>query len=135
MKFVVLMYSDPNDAKTLPAADLDVVLRKHEVLRTELTESGELLNGAGLAHPETTKTIRMREGVPAAVDGPFAEAEVHLTAYYVIDCETVERAHSIAEGILDFHVTAVEVRQVHDSVGMEQVQNGGGSGSAMGSGS
>jgi hypothetical protein len=30
----------------------------------------------------------------------------------------VERALSIAEGILDFHVTAVEVWQVHDSVGM-----------------
>jgi hypothetical protein len=41
-----------------------------------------------------------------------------MTAYYVFDCETAERAQAIAEGILDDHVTAVEVRRIHDSVGL-----------------
>jgi hypothetical protein len=36
----------------------------------------------------------------------------------VIDCVTAERARSIAERMLDDHVTAVELRRIHDSAGM-----------------
>lgn len=108
----------------MSAAERDVAARKHESLRSELTESGELLNGAGLAYPSSTKTIRTREGVRGATDGPLAEAGIHLTAYYVIDCENIERALCIAGSVLDFHVTAVEVRQVHDSFGMDTPEQG-----------
>jgi hypothetical protein len=116
---MVLMYSDPAETMAMSASDRGVVGRKHEALRTELTESGELLNGAGLAYPMSTRTIRMREGLPVAVAGPLVEAKVQLTAYYVIDCENAERALSIAESVMDFHVTAVEIREVHDSLGMD----------------
>jgi hypothetical protein len=47
------------------------------------------------------------------------ESEVQLTAYYLIDCDDLGRALSIAERILNSHVTTVEVRQVHDSVDIE----------------
>jgi hypothetical protein len=93
--------------------------RKHEALRTELIESGELRGGAGLAYPADTTTMRLANGTVATTDGPLAESEVQLTAYYLIDCDDLGRALSIAERILDFHVTAVEVRQVHDSVDIE----------------
>lgn len=119
---MVLMYADPAETMAMSATDRDTIGRKHEALRTELTESGELLNAAGLAYPADTRTIRMIEGAPAAVDGPLTAAGAHLTAYYVIDCENVERALRIAEGILDFHVTAVEVRQVHDSSGLRAAE-------------
>ncbi len=52
------------------------------------------------------------------LSGPFVTAQEHLTAYYVIDCEGLDRAMSIAERTLDFHVTAVEVRHIRDSVGI-----------------
>ena len=121
MRYMVLMYADPAQTKAMSASDNDAVRRKHEALCTELTESGELLNGAGLAFPADTRTIRLQDGIAVTTDGPFAEAEEHLTAYYLIDCDGPDRAHSIAERILDFHVTAVEVRQVHDSVGIADV--------------
>ena len=37
---------------------------------------------------------------------------------YMIDCEGLGRALSLAQRILDCHVTAMEVRPVHDSVDM-----------------
>jgi hypothetical protein len=119
MKYMVLMYSDPAETKAMSAMDRDVVGRKHQALCTELTESGELLNGAGLAYPGDTRTLRLGDDVVATTNGPLVESEVQLTAYYLIDCANLDRARSIAERILDFHVTAVEVRQVHDSVGIE----------------
>jgi hypothetical protein len=36
----------------------------------------------------------------------------------VIDYASPERARAIAARVLDFHVTAVEVRTIHDSFGM-----------------
>lgn len=117
MRFMVLMYTVPSHTKAMSRAELDAVADKHAALRRELTGSGELLNGAGLTYPEDSTTMRlMADGVLVA-DGPVVESEEHMTAYYVLDCASEERARSIAAGILDFHVTAVEVRAIHDSVG------------------
>ncbi|MEU6069775.1 YciI family protein [Streptomyces sp. NPDC047082] len=60
---------------------------------------------------------RRKEGADTT-DGPFREASEQLTAYYVIDCASAERARAIAERVLDFHVVAVEVRPIHDAFGM-----------------
>lgn len=118
MKFMVLMYSDPAETKALTASERDAVFLKHEALHSDLADSGEMLNGAGLAYPEDTTTIRWQKGTATAADGPLTDVEEQLTAYYVLECESAERARAIAERVLDFHVTAVEVRQVHDSFGM-----------------
>jgi hypothetical protein len=115
---MVLMYTKPAETKAMSESDLDTVLRKHAALRAELTASGELVNGAGLAFPEDTRTVRLGTGGPVAADGPFAPADEHVTAYYVLDCADRDRAVAIAERLLDFHVTAVEVRHIHDSVGL-----------------
>jgi hypothetical protein len=118
MKHMVLMYTDPAHTRAMSKADLDVVARKHERLRNELTESGELLSGAGVVFPEETTLLRLGEEGVVVEQGPLTTGPVAMTAYYVFDCETAERVRSIAEGILDDHVTAVEVRRIHDSVGL-----------------
>ncbi|MFE2302850.1 YciI family protein [Streptomyces sp. NPDC059445] len=118
MKYMVLMYADPAATETMTAEQRTEVFRRHEALHKDLEGSGELLNGAGLAYPRDTTTLRWSAEGPAVADGPFAEADEHLTAYYVIECATPERARAIAERVLDFHVVAVEVRPIHDVFGM-----------------
>jgi hypothetical protein len=113
---MVLMYSVPAETKAMSREELDVVLRKHEALRASLTTSGELRGGAGLTFPEDTTNLRLLDGIAVTAEGPLVDATVHLTAYYVIDCADRDRALAIAEGLLDSHVTAVEVRYIHDSV-------------------
>jgi len=115
MKFMVLMYADPNATAAMTPEQRKEVRTRHEALHSDLGETGELLNGAGLAFPKDTTTLRWQGDTSA---GPFAEAVEHLTAYYVLECESPERADEIAARVLDFHVTAVEVRAVHDWFGM-----------------
>jgi len=117
VKFVILMYADPATL-AMSAQDRQAVARKHESLRSTLTRSGELLSGAGLTLPTDTTTIRLRDGAAVQSSGPLVAAESHLTAFYVVECESDERADAIAEGILDGHVTAVEIRQIHDSLNL-----------------
>jgi hypothetical protein len=113
MKYMLLMYADPNETKAMAASDRDTIAHKHEALVARLTESGELLYGAGLDYPWNTTTIRWNHGDPISTDGPFTDAEEQLTAYYVVNCVSADRAFELAREIVDFHVTAVEVRPIH----------------------
>ena len=92
MKFMLLMYSLPKEWPDAPQSDRDEVMEKHAGLRDELSASGELLSGAGLVDPSKTRTLRWNGGSPTRTDGPIAGADPPLTAYYVLECNTVERA-------------------------------------------
>jgi hypothetical protein len=117
VKYLLLMYADPLATEAMSADERADVFRRHEELHRDLAGTGEMLNGAGLAYPQDTTTIRWRgDGSPQA--GPFIAAAEQLTAYYVVDCASPERARAIAERVLDFHVVAVEVRPIHDAFGM-----------------
>jgi hypothetical protein len=119
MKFMVLMYADPAATAAMTPEQRADVFARHEALHADLGKTGELLNGAGLTFPKDTTTLRWQpDAEPTAAAGPFAEATEHVTAYYVLECESAERAREIAARVLDFHVVAVEVRPIHDWFGM-----------------
>jgi hypothetical protein len=85
----------------------------------ELTESGELVGGEALADPSNTRTVRVRDGVPAITDGPFAEAKEHMGGYLIVECDTPERATEIAARWPNARFCAMEVRPVMDASGAE----------------
>jgi hypothetical protein len=62
----------------------------------ELLDSGELVETRGLSFPVHTRRVRLQEGVPVVTDGPYAEAEEVLAGYWVVDCESFDRATAIA---------------------------------------
>jgi hypothetical protein len=86
---------------------------------TELNESGELVGGEALADASNAKTVRVRSGVPAVTDGPFAEAKEQLAGYLIVDCETTDRAVEIATRWPDARYFAMEVRPLMDTAGAE----------------
>lgn len=99
-------------------SELDVIARKHAKLRDELTASGELAGGAGLVLPDETTVLRLGPGKPLAGAGPLSgrsDDDEHLTAYYEVDCETLDRAKEIGASVLDHHVTSVEIRRIHET--------------------
>ena len=117
MKYAVLMYVHPAHTRGLTEEGLQEILGKHERLGNELLESGELIGGAGLAFPDETTTLRLEADEVVASAGPLVETdEPPLSAYYEIDCESIERAREIAARYLDDHVTAIEIRRIHDTV-------------------
>ena len=120
MRFAILMYADPARTKAMSRAEVEAIRADHEVLVQELTESTELVGGSGLALPEETTTLRNGPKGVLVESGPLAGDVVEqLTAYYEVECETAERAQEIAARTLDDrdHVTAVEVRRIHDTAG------------------
>ena len=119
MKYMLLIYNNPAYLESLPKEDLDAIFNEVDTIMTELRQSGEWVGGEGLAHPSQTKTIRVRDGVPAVTDGPFLEAKEQFAGYCLFDCETLERATEIAQRWPDARYAAVELRPVMDQAGTE----------------
>ena len=72
MKYMLVMYANPHETKSMSVTDREIVARKHQGLVASLTASGELLGGEGLDYPWNTTTVRWNQGEPILTDGPFA---------------------------------------------------------------
>jgi hypothetical protein len=81
----------------------------------DLKRSGELVGAEGLADGSQAKTVRIKNGIPVATDGPFAEAKESLVGYWIVDVASETRAIEIASRIVAFVKQPIEVRQVMDA--------------------
>ncbi|NVI88929.1 YciI family protein [Actinomadura sp. BRA 177] len=130
MKYLLLIYSNPENWEhplflrdprflAMPEHEREELTRQAESMHRETTESGELIIAAALADPLATKTVTVRDGVPAATDGPFLETKEQLAGYMVVDCDTPERAAEIAASVPDARFAAVEVHPIMGTSGEE----------------
>ena len=67
----------------------------------ELAESGELVETRGLTAPVHTRRVGARGGVPVVTDGPYAETEEVLAGYWIVECDSFDRATDIAARLAD----------------------------------
>jgi hypothetical protein len=118
MKYLLLIYQDEG-FKRMPEAEKQAVISEVDTIINELVASGEWVGGEGLADPSTAKSIRVREGVPAVTDGPFAEAKEQMVGYCIVDCDTQDRAIEIATRWPDARLCGMEVRTILTPDGLE----------------
>ncbi|MEU3299987.1 YciI family protein [Streptomyces sp. NPDC006678] len=64
----------------------------------QMVDSGEFVDGQGLAMPEAARIVRAGAGggAPVVTEGPFPETKEFLAGYWIVDCETPERAVELA---------------------------------------
>jgi hypothetical protein len=102
MRFMLMMHAPKagwTDAGigTWPPEDIKAHIHFMKRFGKSLSDSGELVGAEGLAGPEQAKIVRAKKsGEPEVTDGPFAEAKEFLAGYWIVDCETPERAYEIA---------------------------------------
>jgi len=84
---------------------------------SEIAESGELVSGEALADPSQTMTLRVHNGVPVSTDGPFGEAKEQMAGFFIVDCESPERAREIAARFPDARFGPVVVRPIMSFAG------------------
>ncbi|TDC50805.1 YciI family protein [Jiangella ureilytica] len=104
MKYLILVYRDPPTAGP-----------GHEALQRELAGGGELIAAEALADPSLTK--RLHDGV--VTDGPLPGVDSHLTSFYLVECETIDRALGHARQLPEAATGRVEVRPALCCSGLE----------------
>jgi hypothetical protein len=119
VKYILLIYQNPATWETFSEEERNRVMAEVGEIMGELEQSGEWVGGEGLADPSNTKTVRVRDGVPAITDGPFVESKEQLAGYCIVECETPERAVEIAARWPDARYWAMEVRPLMEAAGEE----------------
>ncbi len=119
MKYVILIYSNPETWAALPEEEADRVIRDHYVVIDELEKSGEMVSRFGLSDPGATKTVRIHDGVPAVTDGPYGEAKEQLAGVFLVDSETLERVLEVSGPLAQHGI--VEVRAVMEETAGEEM--------------
>ena len=116
-----------NGSEQAPAwseKDMQAMFAFMQSVNDDLAESGELVDGQGLADPAQTRYVTAdKDGRPVITDGPYGETKEMLAGYWVLDCESLDRVTEIAarvarcpvpEGTRDYPVV---IRQIMEGGG------------------
>jgi hypothetical protein len=114
MKFVVLIYTDPAKLSELPAPAFNSMMRDCLVHADEMQRGGTLLQTEMLEDTVTAKSIRVRNGRKAILDGPFAETKEVLGGFNIIEASDIDEAVRMAEAFPWSQIGSVEVRPVRE---------------------
>ncbi|MFG2987831.1 YciI family protein [Streptomyces sp. NPDC048257] len=78
-------------------ADLKAMFDYMGALNDDLAESGEWVDGQGLADPRQARLVTAAgDGSPVISDGPYGEAKEVLAGYWIVDVADFDRAAEIA---------------------------------------
>jgi hypothetical protein len=122
VKYLVLIYSNPASREIWEGFSDEQRaegFRYYGAITEELAASGELIVTEALADPSLTRRVTVRDGQTVTSDGPFAEAKELLAGFYLLDCDSMERAVQVAARLPEAELGLIEVRPVLTLGGME----------------
>lgn len=114
MRFLLLVYPDPELMAALPQAEHDALMRGCLDHAEELRAQGTLLAYQKLEAPAAARTVRVREGRSTVLDGPFAETKEFLAGFNLIEAADMDEAVRIAHAFPWIRYGSIEVRPLCD---------------------
>jgi len=106
MKYMILTYASQQDYDAMAGQatggpvwspqDFAAMGAFMETFNRELAESGELVETRGLTAPVHARRLKTKAGVPVVTDGPYAETTEVLAGYWIVECDSFDRATEIA---------------------------------------
>jgi hypothetical protein len=91
MRYMFLIYSQEKPGGLTPE-DIEALKGGHRAVMEDASGKGVLLGYAGLKPTAAASTVRVKDGRPITLDGPFAETKEQLAGYYIIDCKDLDEA-------------------------------------------
>ncbi|MFD3996396.1 YciI family protein [Streptomyces sp. NPDC058583] len=96
MKYVAMIYGNQAKWDAFPVEAWPEAIARQEAFNRKYRESGELIGAYGLADAAAAQLVRREGGAPAVTDGPYLETKEYLASFYLLDCDSQERAQEIA---------------------------------------
>jgi hypothetical protein len=115
VKYLILIYSNPASREIWEGFSDDQRaegFRYYAALTEELAASGELVVTEALADASLTRRVSVRDGHTLTSDGPFAETKELLAGFFLLECDSMERAVEVAARVPEAELGLVEVRPV-----------------------
>ncbi|MFC8080397.1 YciI family protein [Streptomyces sp. NPDC057137] len=99
MKYIVMIYGNQAKWDSFPADEWPKAVAKQDAYNKRYRDSGELLGAYGLADAANAQLVRRKDGAPVVTDGPYLETKEYIASFYLLDCDSLERAQEIAADI------------------------------------
>jgi hypothetical protein len=110
MKYLLAIYGNDEVWNSFPPEQLQQIIKETDAHNISLFASGELVGAYGVADQLQAKKVRLADGAAVVTDGPYIEAKEYLGSFYVVDCESLDRAIEIAAEMPSARFTDVEIR-------------------------
>ena len=107
VKYVCLVYGEQQELDSIKDSEC-------RSWGESLRQNGKYVAAEALQPLAKSKTVRVREGRPIVVDGPFTESKEYLAGFYLIDAADFDEAVRIASQIPPARIGSIEVRPVRE---------------------
>ena len=96
MMYLMLIYGNQEKWASIPAEAWPEAIAKQDAFNRKYAGTGELIGAYGLADAAQARLVRRENSLPAVTDGPYLETKEYIASFYLLDCESEERAIQIA---------------------------------------
>lgn len=114
MRYLCLIYQDEAKLDALPEGAMESLIVRHLELDEELAEAGQLLESSSLEPSAAGARMRVRDGRPSVIDGPYAETKEVVAGFYLIEARDLNEAMQVAARFPSAPLGWVEVRPCRD---------------------
>jgi hypothetical protein len=112
MQYLLMLYSEENGWSKMPKTEQEQAMVAYSAYTEALTKSGALKGSGRLQMTSTATTVRVANGKPQVLDGPYADSKEQLGGYYLIDVPDLDAAISWASRCPASSHGIVEVRPI-----------------------
>jgi hypothetical protein len=112
MQYLLMLYVNEAGWGTLTKAQQEQGMAAYNAYTEALKKAGALKGADRLRPTATATTVRVANGKPQVLDGPYADSKEQLGGYYLIDVPDLDAAISWAARCPAADHGAVEVRPI-----------------------
>jgi hypothetical protein len=114
MRFLCIVHVDEEKMARLSESE-DIALMDAAIeFDDELRRRGLLLAAGPLQLPGTARVVRVRQGKPSVVDGPYAETKETVGGFLLLDVRDMDEAVRLMAEAPIAAYTTVEVRAIRE---------------------
>ncbi|KPL52646.1 YciI family protein [Prosthecomicrobium hirschii] len=99
MYYAILCYHSEQVVCSWSQEEDDAVLGRLAVVHEQLARDGRLGPVVRLLPTTSATTLRKDSDPPLVLDGPFAETKEQLLGFYVVDCDDLDGALTVARDL------------------------------------
>jgi hypothetical protein len=110
MQYILMLYVNEAGWPKLTKAEQEQGMAAYNAYTEALTKSGALAGSGRLQPSANATTVRVANGKPQVLDGPYADSKEQFGGYYIIDVPDLDAALSWASRCPAANHGVVEVR-------------------------
>ncbi|HTH60831.1 MAG TPA: YciI family protein [Paraburkholderia sp.] len=112
MHYLLMIYSEENGWGRMTDSERQQGVAAYHAYTESLSKAGVLQGANRLQFSNTATTVRLVDGKPQVLDGPFSDSKEQLAGYYLIDVPNLDAALSWASRCPGAGHGVIEVRPV-----------------------